>query len=113
MITKLADAIAHEEGFYVAGSKPQRNNNPGDLEHAPGEIHIGMDLIGRFVDVATGWWALETQLEKFARRKLTLQQAIYVFAPPTENNSARYLADVCAFGDWTPGTTVADALADG
>jgi hypothetical protein len=28
---KIAEAIATAEGFYVAGSRPQRNHNPGDM----------------------------------------------------------------------------------
>jgi hypothetical protein len=32
VISKIADAIAFAEGFYVPGSRPCRNNNPGDLE---------------------------------------------------------------------------------
>ena len=42
VISKIADAIAFAEGYFVSGSRPRRNNNPGDLER---------DLTGK----ATGW----------------------------------------------------------
>ena len=32
LISKIADAIAFAEGYFVSGSRPRRNNNPGDLE---------------------------------------------------------------------------------
>ena len=32
VISKIADAIAFAEGHFVSGSRPRRNNNPGDLE---------------------------------------------------------------------------------
>lgn len=31
LIRKIAEAIAHAEGYYVQGSIPSRYNNPGDL----------------------------------------------------------------------------------
>ena len=42
IISKIADAIAFAEGYFVADSRPRRNNNPGDLER---------DLTGK----AAGW----------------------------------------------------------
>jgi hypothetical protein len=32
VISRIADAIAFAEGYFVPGSRPRRNNNPGDLE---------------------------------------------------------------------------------
>jgi hypothetical protein len=32
VISRIADAIAFAEGYFVSGSRPHRNNNPGDLE---------------------------------------------------------------------------------
>jgi hypothetical protein len=37
-VQKLAQAIATAEGFYVSGSRPARNHNPGDMTQ---------DLIGK------------------------------------------------------------------
>jgi len=56
-VVKIAEAIAAAEGFYVKGSRPQRNNNPGDMTK---------DLIGRAIawdgaypkySVASDGWA--------------------------------------------------------
>jgi hypothetical protein len=111
-MTKLAELIATEEGFYVKGSVPNRNNNPGDLRHSPESTHLpgDPDGIGIIPSEAEGWADLERQLELYAARGLTLAQAIYEFAPPTENDSAQYLAFVCTGLGCTPDTLVSDAL---
>jgi hypothetical protein len=62
---RLAQAIASAEGFYVAGSRPQRNNNPGDLTVDITGAGIGWD--GPFViyaSAADGWAALDQQTEE-------------------------------------------------
>jgi hypothetical protein len=109
-MSKLATLIATEEGFFVPGSVPNRNANPGDLEHAPGEAHTTSSPIGSFDTADEGWAALERQLNLYAQRGLTLREAIYEFAPPTENDSEQYLEYVCA-GLAVPDTTlVSEAL---
>src|SRR5277367_358231 len=87
-VTKLAEAIAHEEGFYVTGSVPQRDNNPGDLRHSPHSFHTGSDPdgIGDIPTVADGWADLERQLQLYAARNLTVAQAIGEYAPPSDDN---------------------------
>ena len=60
---KLSDAIAYAEGFFVTGSRSQRNNNPGDLTVDLTGTGIGFD--GAFVIYATaydGWDALKKQV---------------------------------------------------
>jgi predicted PurR-regulated permease PerM len=60
----LADAIAYAEGFYVTGSRPARNNNPGDLTVDLTGAGIGWD--GTFViyrTIADGWNALTKQVQ--------------------------------------------------
>lgn len=109
-MSKLAEAIAHEEGFYVDGSLPERSNNPGDLEHAPGEAHTTSSPIGSFRDPADGWAALEAQLAKFAERGLTIAQMIDIYAPASENDTAAYLAYVCQYVGCNPQTLVSDVL---
>lgn len=62
----IAEAIATAEGFYVPGSRPARNHNPGDMT---------LDLIGKavatdgnFVVYATdddGWANLKAQIGKW------------------------------------------------
>jgi len=41
---------------------------------------------------------------------MTVEQAIYEFAPPSENNSAAYLDFICRGLGCVPGTLVSDAL---
>jgi hypothetical protein len=109
---KLAQLIATMEGFYVPGSLPQRNQNPGDLRHSPHSEHPGNpDSVGVIDSVADGWADLQRQLELYASRGMTVQQAIYEFAPPTENDTENYLAFVCKGLGCTPGTLMSDVLA--
>jgi|SRR5215831_9299578 len=62
-VQRIAIAIATAEGFYTQGSRPQRDNNPGDMTQ---------DLIGRsvgkdgpfavFANVGDGWANLYAQI---------------------------------------------------
>jgi len=52
----LAEAIARAEGFYVAGSLPQRQNNPG-------AIKSGGVFVTSYPDAASGWNALYNQVD--------------------------------------------------
>jgi hypothetical protein len=63
-IRDLANAIAHAEGFHVAGSIPQRANNPGDLVE-PGWTGptLGAQHISVFSTVEEGWQRLYHQLQ--------------------------------------------------
>lgn len=65
----IAEAWAREEGFYVAGSIPQRANNPGDLELGD----IGFGKLGEGVTVfdsaAAGWNALYAQIARMLTGK--------------------------------------------
>jgi hypothetical protein len=114
IVSKLAEAIAHEEGFYVQGSIPQTRNNPGDLRHSPHSFHTGNapDDIGTIDTAADGWEDLERQLGLYAARGLTVAQAIDEYAPPSENNSAAYLAYVCQYVGCQPTDLVSDVLKD-
>jgi hypothetical protein len=111
-MSKLARLIASEEGFGIPGAVPTRDQNPGDLRHAPNASHEGegSNDIGIEPTVADGWADLERQLELYASRDMTLQQAIYEFAPPEENDSEQYLAFVCKGMGLPPTATVAEAL---
>lgn len=58
----LANAVSIAEGLPVAGSVPQRANNPGDLELGDqGQGTIGGKTI--FASLEDGWAALERELE--------------------------------------------------
>jgi hypothetical protein len=110
--TKLAQLIAQQEGFAIPGSLPQRQNNPGDLVHAPGETHAPgePDGIGSFHSVQAGWDMLERQLALYAERGLTLQQMVNVYAPPPENDTQAYLNFLCQGLACSPDTLVSQAL---
>jgi hypothetical protein len=110
-VSKLAEAIARKEGFYVAGSLPQRQNNPGDLRHAPGENHPGNpDAVGAFPTAEAGWAALERQLGLYAARGLTVADMVYEYAPESENDSAAYLNYVCEYVGCQPNDLVSQVL---
>lgn len=111
-MSKLAQLIADEEGILVPGSVPARDNNPGDLRHSPHSFHTPSDPngIGQIPTRAEGWEDLERQLVLFAERKLTLKQAIFEFAPRSENNTRAYLKYVCRGLGVPFGTSVAHAL---
>ncbi len=80
--TDLARAIASAEGFPVEGSIPKRAHNPGDLvlgDHGYGTL--GGEAITVFADDASGWAALEHQLDLIRKRmshvyvpSMTIQQ---------------------------------------
>ncbi len=65
----LARAIAHAEGFGVEGAIPTKAHNPGDLVcpwlKGP---KLGAEGIHVFEDDATGWAALEHQLDMIRKR---------------------------------------------
>jgi len=107
--TRLAQLIAQEEGFGRPGTKPTRNHNPGDLEHAP---HIiGWDgKIGIEPNDDAGWNDLERQLRLYASRGLTLRDMVAIYAPPSENNTGQYLQFICNGLDLSPDTLVSLAL---
>jgi hypothetical protein len=63
VVMKVADAIAFAEGYFASGSRPRRNNNPGDLERDITGKGIGRD--GPYVIYANaqdGQEALEHQV---------------------------------------------------
>lgn len=111
-MSKLAVLIAREEGYGIPGTVPTRDNNPGDLRHSPHSFHLpnSPDSIGQIDTPADGWADLERQLQLYADRGLTLQEAIYDFAPPSENNSSQYLNFICSGLGCTPDTLVSEAL---
>ena len=104
-------AIARMEGYGAAASNlPTRNNNPGDLDKAPWEQTV--PSVGRFAKFATpedGWNALETLLLK-SYVGLTVEAAINKYAPPCENNTHNYVADVCKWTGFLPTTILTPNL---
>ena len=120
-------AMAHQEGWFASGpaNRPQRNLNPLDLQYCPEAVEFGATgSDGRFAifpDAETGWNAGRRWLSvpaKFSGTDLvggylgaTIEQAIYRFAPPSENDSAAYCAAVCEQTGKQPGDVLdAEAL---
>lgn len=98
-MTRLAQLIAREEGFFKSGTIPAIRHNPGDLRHSPHSQHPGgpahTNDIGTIDTDADGWADLERQLLLDAQRGLTLQQAIFEWAPASDGNDpGKYLSDV-------------------
>src|SRR5262245_45290140 len=63
-VRRISIAIATAEGFFVQGSRPNRNNNPGNLKEDLTGKSTGTD--GPFVVYATtadGWEALDRQVQ--------------------------------------------------
>lgn len=96
MVGILADAIARMEGYGVAGSRAQRNNNPGNIWD--GSKHriwpkLPIDEKGfiKYPTPEAGRAALEYQLNLKIRRGATLRSLITVWAPPHENDTNRYI----------------------
>lgn len=85
----FAVAIAYAEGFYINGSRPQRNNNPGDLTIDTIGKAIGKD--GPFVvyqTVEDGWEALKRQVSLI----LTNTSGIYNTNMTIQDVANRYTA---------------------
>jgi hypothetical protein len=66
-IPAWANTIAQFEGFNSPGTRPARNNNPGDLKYAGQVGAIGADAgnFAVFPDPVTGFQALYRQLQKY------------------------------------------------
>ena len=105
----IFSAIARQEGEFGSdpNAKPLRQNNPLDLRFA-GQIGASMPQgttvvagvwpIAQFDTLAHGIAAGYRQLWLNIARGMTLRQVITGWAPPNENNTQEYLANVQA---WT------------
>lgn len=126
----LRQAMARMEGWYAYGNtpnRPQRNNNPGDLEFCKETIEAGaIDGDPRFAIFRTpadGWEAFRLWLSVPAQfdaagtliegyRGAKLSQVIARFAPPSENDTTNYRLGVYAFCELTPETVVTQEIID-
>jgi len=99
-MTLFVKLCATEEGFFIPGSLPARDDNPLDLRHSPHSEHSpdAPNAIGKIDSDIDGWADAERQARIWANRGDTLKQAIYTEAPPgvDGNNAANYLAFVVA-----------------
>lgn len=94
IVRRFANAIAFAEGFQVPGSRPARNNNPGDIS-ANGQVLF-------FQTLDDGWNALFNQVQLMFsggsgtryRPTMTITEVAQVYAKDWENwskNVARFL----------------------
>jgi len=116
-IDLIVSAIARQEGFFDGSSTlPRLNNNPGDLRYAgqisshcprcgasggkvpPSCLRFPTHVVANFESLASGVTALYRQVWLQVAEGQTLRQLIYQFAPPNENSSEQYLANVA---EWT------------
>lgn len=81
-----------------AGTPAWRNNNPGNIAYSDFAIKAGaIGQAGRFAifpDEETGMRALKARLRTDEYNNLTVASAINSYAPPPENNSAKYQRDI-------------------
>jgi hypothetical protein len=116
-------AIATEEGFYVEGSRAQRNANPGNLNFEPWlaekygavleTIPRGYNESPRFACFKTavdGWSAMQYLLLA-DYLGLTIETAIAKWAPASDGNAdPAYVAAVCQMSGLTAGTVLTGQL---
>lgn len=96
LLDVLAGAIIKQEG------RPVDDTNPGDLRAAPW-LAAGVQQF-KTLNSSGRFWNPPTRAEGIAgiyhvaalhvSERQSLRQFIYIWAPPSENNSAAYLADV-------------------
>lgn len=102
VVIRIAQAIASAEGFHTSGSRPNRNNNPGDLTYAFGYPTSGVDgAFPIFSTVTDGWNALYTQVQEmfdgtsaYYNPGMTISQIGLLYAggdPNWATNVASYL----------------------
>jgi len=106
----IAQAIQTQEGYYP-GSLAYQNNNPGNLVYA-GQAGAtpGAGGFADFASYSDGYNALVGQIQLDATRGTdvngnptsTLSQLISSWAPPSENDTAAYIASVSAATGYDP-----------
>lgn len=91
VIYKMPDGTSIKR---TGGTRSWRNSNPGNIRYSDFSRKVG--AIGQaggfavFPDEATGMYAIEALLRTDSYSKLTVQDAISRYAPPSENNTASY-----------------------
>lgn len=116
--TRIAQAIATAEGFYVDGSRPQRNHNPGDMTQDLTGTSTGKD--GAFIvygSDADGWECLYAQINAWfnnSSRYHTSQSSINDLAGLgsetgyTSTDQAAWAATVATSLGVSPDTSIGD-----
>lgn len=113
----LVEAIARKEGWLVPSSRCRRNHNPGNIEYGPfARKHGATGTDGRFAkfpDDATGFAALKALLSGPSYAHLTLAQCVARYAPPSENDTARYVKLVSDWTGYPANATVSSMMSSG
>ena len=101
IVEKIATAISVMEGFPKAGSRANRQNNPGNLR-SWGKTPI-VEGFANFPTAAEGWSALRRQIWRNVDRGLTLYEffggkpKVYAgYAPDADGNRSRHYAEFVA-----------------
>src|ERR1700710_140796 len=109
-------AIAREEGFYTTGTRPCRNNNPGDIEFGKfTQAHGATAGDPRFAIFPTPEQGLAAMLALFqcsAYSGLTISAALNKWAPPIENATNAYIGNVCTWTGLTAETLIGTLFLD-
>ena len=107
IVKRFAQAIATAEGFFVNGSIPQKNNNPGDI------MQGGQYVV--YSAIADGWQALYAQVYKmffggslYYNSGMTISQVAYYYADGGNDPSgaANWAQNVAKYLGVTPDTTL-------
>lgn len=79
-------------------NRAQRNHSPGNLMYAKQREATGVDDKGFavFPDDPAGWRALTAQINLDQKRGLTIEQFVYKYAPPHENDTDSYEKFLCS-----------------
>lgn len=121
MIMPLPQAMGRQEGMYVPlqpgkrPSRPQRNNNPGDLEYHAWQTQFGGVLaddprFAKFPTVRDGYNAMIHLLGFPIYLGKTLRDVINVWAPAGENQPSLYLDNVLTWSGLSAATLVTAEL---
>lgn len=109
-VDALASAIQTQEGYYP-GSVAYSNNNPGNLVYAgQAGASPGLDGFAKFASYDQGLAALKNQITLDATRgtdingnpTTTTAELLNSWAPPSENDTASYIASVAAQTGFDP-----------
>ena len=110
----MARAIAQTEGASIAGSVPDRLNNPGDIsdyaKEYSADLHDG-SFVTKFPDKQTGWNALHEKLENIRLGLSHVYRPDWTFTRLSQTyagNSAAWCADVTRILGVSPESTLKD-----
>ena len=107
----LARQIAQIEGYTKTGTLADRQANPGNLRYVGQKNAVmGDKRFAKFNTHEDGWNALRNQIALDASRNLNMEQFIYKYAPPNQNNTAAYLQQVLRAMNANPSTKLSQAI---